>query len=139
MSGLLLPCCPSTWDALSLDSHRTGPLTASRSLLKSHILSEPLPGVYLSNFSLPPGIPIPHSLLYFSFLNTSHFENTSHFTYCILATVCLPHKNESSTRITSFYLFILLITIPPVPVPKVCLAESPPKVSIGGMKIKQMN
>lgn len=69
----------------------TGPvLSLPWSLLKIHILSKPVLGLYLSNFSLPPGIPIPHSLLCFSFLNTFHFENTLHFTYYILATVLFP-------------------------------------------------
>lgn len=38
-----------------------------------------------------------------------------------------------------FYLFLWFITISPVPVPEDCLAESPPKVSICGIKIKQMS
>lgn len=105
----LSTCCPSCWNAPSLDNHRASPLNAFRSLLKNCALSEALSGLPIYPISASSlEFQFPHSLLYFFFLNIYQCENTLYFTFCLLATVCLLHYNESSMRVRLLYLFITI-------------------------------
>lgn len=74
-------CYPSTCNAPSPDRRWTSSLTAFKSLLKSHVLSETLPGlpfypVSASCLEFQFTIPCSISLFSFPLFNTNQFENT---------------------------------------------------------------
>lgn len=113
-------CYPSTCNAPSPDRRWTSSLTAFKSLLKSHVLSETLPDfpfypVSASCLEFQFTIPCSSSLFSFPLFNTNQFENTL---YLLIVSWLLSDTLKWKIHAAKIILFLLFITISQVPVPR---------------------